>query len=152
MRSRVGDAGAHGRDLHGPGGTARVGGGARPEAVVSDRRGRLRINRPSIRRRRLFGSAVLSAAGAVDGRPAAGIPETLVWVWLQLWLILRFNYSYGGSKSTDLLHGGDLVVWLGTLGPRGAAVALFGSFGALFLLMPVGFIRASRDLRLLALA
>src|SRR5207253_4383506 len=40
---------------------------------------------------------------------AAGV--TLVWVWLQLWLMIAFNYSYGDSKSVDLLHGGDLVVW-----------------------------------------
>jgi hypothetical protein len=77
---------------------------------------------------------------------------TLVWVWLQLWLMIAFNYSYNASKSTDLLHGGDLVVWLGELGLRGGAKAIFGSFGAMFLLVPVGFARAGRDLRLLALA
>ena len=83
---------------------------------------------------------------------AAAVAATAVWVWLQLWLMLSFNYSYGGSKSTDLLHGGDFVVWYGHMGPRGAAVAIFTAFGALFLLMPIGFARASRDLRLLAIA
>jgi hypothetical protein len=83
---------------------------------------------------------------------AAAMAATLVWVWLQLWLMLRYNYSYGGSKSADLLHGGDLVVWLGHMGPIGAAIAIFGAFGGLWLLMPIGFARATRDLRLLAIA
>jgi len=83
---------------------------------------------------------------------AAAVAATAVWVWLQLWLMLRFNYSYGGSKSTDLLHGGDFVVWYEQMGPRGGAVAIFTAFGALFLLMPIGWVRASRDLRLLAIA
>jgi hypothetical protein len=77
---------------------------------------------------------------------------TLVWVWLQLWLIVVFNYSYSGSKSTDLLHGGDLVVWWGEMGLRGGLSAIFGAFGGLFFLMPAGFARASRDLRLMAIA
>jgi hypothetical protein len=83
---------------------------------------------------------------------AAAVAATAVWVWLQLWLMVRFNYSYGGSKSTDLLHGGDFIVWYGHMGPRSAAVAIFTAFGALFVLMPIGFARASRDLRLLAIA
>jgi hypothetical protein len=77
---------------------------------------------------------------------------TLVWVWLQLVLMIFFNYSYAGSKSTDLLHGGDLAVWLGTMGLRGGLQAVVGSFGAMYLLVPVGFTRAGRDLRLLAIA
>jgi hypothetical protein len=97
-------------------------------------------------------SALRREWGAAARTLAAALAATLVWVWLQLWLMLRYNYSYGGSKSTDLLHGGDLAVWIGTLGPRGAAVALFTSFGGLFLLMPAGFARANRNLRLLAIA
>ncbi len=83
---------------------------------------------------------------------AAAIAATTVWVWLQLWLILQFNYSYAGSKSTDLLHGGDFVVWFGHMGVRGGAVAVFGAFGGLFLMMPIGVARAGRELRLLLVA
>ena len=90
--------------------------------------------------------------GAAARTLAAAVAASLVWVWLQLWLVIGYNYSYGGSKSTDLLHGGDLAVWIGTLGPRGAAVALFTSLGGLLLLIPAGFARADRDVRLLALA
>jgi hypothetical protein len=82
---------------------------------------------------------------------AMAFGATLAWVWVQLWLMIAFNYSYGGSKSVDLLHGGDLVVWWGELGLRGGLVAIFGSFGALYVLMPVGFLRAPRELRLLAI-
>jgi hypothetical protein len=82
---------------------------------------------------------------------AMAFGATLTWVWVQLWLMIAFNYSYGGSKSVDLLHGSDLVVWWGELGLRGGLVAIFVSFGALWVLMPIGFLRASRDLRLIAI-
>jgi hypothetical protein len=83
---------------------------------------------------------------------AMAVGVTLLWVFLQLWLMIAFNYSYGGSKSVDLLHGGDLVLWWSKMGVGPGLMAVFGSFGALFLLMPVGFTRASRELRLLAVA
>jgi hypothetical protein len=88
---------------------------------------------------------------AVRGLAAAGA-ATLLWVGLQLWLMLRFNYTYAGSASTDLLGGGNLVGWLGRIGWRGAASAVFTEFGALWLLIPVGLVRGGRDLRMLALA
>jgi hypothetical protein len=83
---------------------------------------------------------------------AMALGVTLLWVFLQLWLMIAFNYSYGGSKSVDLLHGGDLVVWWSEMGVGPGLKAIFASFGALFLLMPIGFARANRELRLLAIA
>lgn len=77
---------------------------------------------------------------------------TLVWVGLQLWLMLRYNYTYAGSASADIAGGGDLAVWLGEVGYRGAAMAVFGEFGALWVVMPIGLLFAPRDLRLLAVA
>lgn len=83
---------------------------------------------------------------------ATATAATLVWVGLQLWLILRYNYTYAGSASTDLLGGGNIVGWMGRIGPRGAASAVFTEFGALWVLMPVGLLRGNRELRTLALA
>ena len=75
---------------------------------------------------------------------AMALGATLVWVWLQLFLLIVFNYSYAGSKSTDLLGGGDFGEWIREMGPRGAAMAVLGAFGAVYLLLPFGFARASR--------
>lgn len=77
---------------------------------------------------------------------------TLLWAGLQLWLMLVHNYSYAGSASADLLHGGYIVKWAGELGAARAAATFLGSFGAVFLLAPAGFVRASRELRLFAIA
>ncbi len=75
----------------------------------------------------------------------------LAWLLLTLTLMLRFNYSYSGSASTDLGHGANLVGWMSRLSPRGVASAMFIEFGAMWLLMPIGFFMASRRLRLLVL-
>jgi hypothetical protein len=83
---------------------------------------------------------------------AMAFGATLIWAWLQLWLVIEFNYSYASSKSADLLHGGDAVIWWGELGLRGGVLALAASLGALLLLMPSGWARATRDLRLTAAA
>ena len=88
----------------------------------------------------------LSAARALVAANAAFI----VWLVLTLTLMLRFNYTYAGSASADLAGGGNLVGWMGRLSPRGIAAAMFNEFGALWLLAPVGFFLAPRNLRLLA--
>jgi hypothetical protein len=75
----------------------------------------------------------------------------LAWLLLTLTLMLRFNYSYSGSASADLGHGANLVGWLSRQSPRGVVSAMFIEFGALWLLMPIGFFLASRQLRLLVL-
>src|SRR5262249_22532668 len=83
---------------------------------------------------------------------AMALGATLVWVWLQLWLMIAFNYSYRSNKSADLIHGGDMVIWWSEMGLRGGLKALFASLGALIVLTPIGCMRAGRDLRLLAVA
>jgi hypothetical protein len=80
---------------------------------------------------------------------AGGNAAFLVWLVLTLTLMLRFNYSYSGSASTDLGHGANLVGWLSRQSTRGVVSAMFIEFGALWLLMPVGFYLASPQLRLL---
>jgi hypothetical protein len=82
----------------------------------------------------------------------AASTATMVWVALQLWLVVSQNYSYGGSASADLAGGGFLARWYSMIGLRGAVMALFVEFGALYVLFPFGLLRASRELRLLAVA
>jgi hypothetical protein len=82
----------------------------------------------------------------------AASTATMVWVALQLWLVVSQNYSYGGSASADLAAGGFLAHWYSMVGLRGAMMAVFVEFGALYVLFPFGFLRASRELRLLAIA
>ena len=83
----------------------------------------------------------------------AATTATLVWFALQTTLMTLYNYSYGNNPSViRLLEGGYFKVWMTALGwPRGLA-ALFMTFGPLFVLMPAGFMRADRTLRLLAVA
>jgi hypothetical protein len=82
----------------------------------------------------------------------AASTATMVWVALQLWLVVGYNYSYGGSASANLAGGGFLAHWYSMVGPRGAVMAVFVEFGAIYLLFPFGLLRASRELRLLAVA
>lgn len=82
----------------------------------------------------------------------AALTATLVWLTFELVLMMFFNYSYGGSRSADWREGSYLGWWLHLIGPRAAASALFGEYGALYMLMPVGLMVARHDLRLLALS
>ena len=75
----------------------------------------------------------------------------IVWLLLTLTLMLRFNYTYAGSASADIGGGGNLVGWLHRQSPRGIAAAMFNEFGALYVLAPVGFLLAPRQLQLIAL-
>jgi len=77
---------------------------------------------------------------------------TLAWLATQASFMALLNYAYGSTASADLLHGGFLATWLRSVRITGAATYLFTSFGALYLLCPVGLVRGSRELRLLALA
>lgn len=76
----------------------------------------------------------------------------IVWLAKQAGLMAFENYRYGFTASVDLLHGGYINSWLDRVGWSGAAMYLFTTFGALYVLMPAGFLRAGRDLRLLAIA
>jgi len=126
---------------------------------------------------RIIGAAVLAAVGVVAKefaaaplylvaafdvvrrrwslavRALAGANVALiVWLVLTLWLMLRFNYSWGATDSANFGGGAGIGPWLARQSARGIASAMFNEFGALWLLMPVGFLCAERDLRLLAVA
>ena len=94
--------------------------------------------------RRRWDSAVRTAFAASTA--------TLVWLALQTTLMTLYNYSYGNNPSVNLLSGGYFAVWTTALGLPRALAALFMTFGPLFVLMPVGFARADRTLRLLAVS
>jgi hypothetical protein len=102
---------------------------------------------------------IVSAAEAMARRwtvafrvGAIAAAVTLVWLVLQLWLMLGFNYSYAGSASADLFGGGYIRVWASYVSPRVAAATILGEFGALFLLIPLGLWRSGADLRRMAIA
>ena len=76
----------------------------------------------------------------------------LVWLGLQFFLMLRFNYQYGDSASTHLLSGGNLLPWFSRLSPRLALSSVFTEYGALWLLAPIGFCLVPSRLRHLAIA
>lgn len=80
---------------------------------------------------------------------AAGV--TAIWVGLQLTLMSAFNYSYNENPSSRPLQGGYLIFWLRHVGPVTAAFGLFGAFGALNLLIPLGWKLAPPDLRALSI-
>jgi hypothetical protein len=76
---------------------------------------------------------------------------TAVWASLQLVLMTAFGYSYNNNPSSRPLEGGYLMFWLQHVGPVTAALGLFGTFGALNLLIPFGWRLAAPDLRALSL-
>jgi hypothetical protein len=82
----------------------------------------------------------------------AAAAVTLVWLATHASFMAVENYSYGATASADLLHGGFLATWFRSVGVSGALMYLFTSLGALYLLVPVGFMRAGRRARLLAVA
>lgn len=75
-----------------------------------------------------------------------------MWVGLQLWFILGYNYSYGGNSSARILEGGYLLTWIEGIGPLRAIGAMVLHFGPLAWLAAAGFRRSPRELKLLALA
>jgi hypothetical protein len=75
-----------------------------------------------------------------------------VWLALQLWLRLQFSYSFGPNKSPRLAAGSYLFFWLSQMSPRGALSAMYNEFGAVYLLVPIGWFSAPRTLKRLALS
>jgi hypothetical protein len=75
----------------------------------------------------------------------------IVWAVFHLTMIIRFNYGYGGTTSNRFLSGGGIGPWLQQQSLRGALSAMFNEFGALYVLVPVGFAWAPRALRRLTL-
>jgi hypothetical protein len=86
--------------------------------------------------------ALKSAAGAAL--------VTAVWITLQLWFILGYNYSYGGNSSARILEGGYLLTWIREIGPLQAAGAMTLHFGPLVALAAAGWRHSATSLRLLA--
>jgi hypothetical protein len=82
----------------------------------------------------------------------AALSVTTLWIVFQVTLMVAFDYSYGGNPSSRIFGGGYLAHWLNILGPRAALVALFTSYGAMYLLVPVGFALAPMRLRHWAIA
>lgn len=108
-----------------------------------------------------FAAAPLYIAAAAAGlqrqwsifgrRLALAIAITTLWVALQLALMLAFNYSYNDNPSSKPLAGGYLRLWLSHVTPSSAAFGLFGAFGAVNLLLPLGWRLAPPALRALCL-
>ncbi len=101
---------------------------------------------------------IVAAAAAVrrdwltfGRRLALAVAVTALWVALQLWLMFAFNYSYNDNPSSQPLAGGYLRVWLSHMTPATAAFGLFGAFGAVHLMLPLGWKLAPPALRALCL-
>jgi hypothetical protein len=100
-----------------------------------------------------------AAAAAAAGRVAHALRvlafanvALIVWLTFQLVLIIGFNYGYGGNSSTHLLSGGYLAYWLSRQSWIVSALAIYGEFGVLWLLAPVGLLLATPPMRRFALA
>jgi hypothetical protein len=97
--------------------------------------------------------AVLSRRWPAAARTMlVAIAATIVWLAKQAGLMAFQNYRYGYTASVDLLHGGYLAFWLSQVSWSGAAMHLYTTYGALYVLVPAGLVRAGRDVRLLAIA
>lgn len=77
---------------------------------------------------------------------------TGLWVCLQLVLMAAFDYSYNQNPSSRPLEGGYLILWIRSMTPATAFFALFGAYGALYLMIPSGLWLAPERLRHLAMA
>jgi len=83
---------------------------------------------------------------------ALALAVTGLWVCLQLALMVMFEYSYNQNPSSRPLEGGYLALWIRTMTPATALFALFGAYGAVYLLIPSGLWLAPERLRHLAIA
>lgn len=108
-----------------------------------------------------FAAAALyiSAAAAALGRRwqesikqfALAIAVTAVWVALQIVLMTAYAYSYNDNPSSQPLSGGYLRLWLTHVTPLSGFAAIYGAFGAVYLLLPAGWALAPTRLRHLAI-
>jgi hypothetical protein len=79
----------------------------------------------------------------------------VLWGGFQLLLMRLFNYSYSGvgtAPATNLLSGSFLFLWLSLMPPRAALAAIVNEFGAVYLLIPFGWLSAPRTLKQLSVA
>lgn len=99
------------------------------------------------------GYAVLARRSDLAWRCAtAAVVATLIWVVLQIAVILRFNYSYGGSPSALVFEGGNFTRWFRLLGPTQSLGALALHVLPLVALAAAACRRAPRQLQQLAIA
>jgi hypothetical protein len=79
----------------------------------------------------------------------------VLWGAVQLLLMRLFNYSYSGfgtAPAANLFSGSFLFLWLSLMPPAAAIAALVNEFGAVYLLMPFGWLSAPRPLKQLSIA
>jgi hypothetical protein len=79
----------------------------------------------------------------------------VLWAGFQLLLMRLFNYSYSGAgtaPATNLLSGSFLALWISLMPPAAAISSLVNEFGAVYLLIPFGWLRAPRTLKQLSIA
>src|SRR5262245_8605315 len=95
-------------------------------------------------RERRWGRAVRAV---VAGAIAFG-----VWLGLQAFLRIQFDYTFGPNLSPRFLEGSYLVFWLREMSVNGALAAMFNEFGPIWLLFPFGWLAASPKLRRVAIA
>lgn len=99
----------------------------------------------------LYGAFLRRSDIALKSASGAAL-VTAMWIALQLWFILGYNYSYGGNSSARILEGGYLLTWIERIGPVRAIGAMVLHFVPLAWLVAAGFRRSPRELKLLALA
>jgi hypothetical protein len=66
----------------------------------------------------------------------------VVWLGLQFWLMHWHGYNYAGNSSAKIGSGGYLWFWLTHEPLSTSLMAQFAEFGALYFLMPFGFVKA----------
>jgi hypothetical protein len=83
---------------------------------------------------------------------AAGIAAFCVWIGLQIVLRTQYGYTFGPNLSPRFFEGSYLLFWIDQMSVRGAASAMFNEFGAAWLLIPIGWLAAPRELRRVIIA
>ena len=73
----------------------------------------------------------------------------VVWLGLQFSLIHWYGYNYAGNASAKIGSGGYLWFWLTHEPLTTSLMAQFVEFGALYFVMPVGFVKAPPPLKAL---
>jgi len=101
-----------------------------------------------------------AACALVEGRwlttvraIVAGNFAFVTWVALTASLMLGAHYTWGrnGVGSANFSEGAALAMWLREQSWRGVASAMFNEFGALYVLVPAGFLLSPSRLRRLSL-
>jgi hypothetical protein len=75
----------------------------------------------------------------------------VVWLGLQFWLMHWHGYIYAGNSSAKIGSGGYLWFWLTHEPLSTSLMAQFVEFGALYLLIPAGYLKAPPNLKALAI-